>query len=139
MSACHQRAIAAPSASAAILLTLIQLLLLTAQSAHSAPIESVDDAPPNTFSQPTREYAYGPISDTMLRSMLGFGAKKEQNIRIEFLLAPRASNKKSTESERSGDGANAGILLAKRKNAELVNHILKNFASLNRLGDAGRK
>ncbi|KAL3092122.1 hypothetical protein niasHT_019643 [Heterodera trifolii] len=118
--------------SSAILLTILDVLLFTAQFANSS-----DDS----FVWSMEQYAYDPISDTMLRSLLGYDTKSEQNIRpFRIFLAAQPPKEIRMENEKGGDeGAKERIIMAKRKNAELVNHILKNFASLNRLGDAGKK
>ncbi|KAL3078860.1 hypothetical protein niasHS_014642 [Heterodera schachtii] len=105
--------------SSAILLTVLDVFLFTAQFANSSA--PADDS----FVWPMEQYAYDPISDTMLRSLLGYDAKSEQNIRpFRIFLAAQPPKEIRMENEKGGDeGAKERI----------------NFASLNRLGDAGKK
>ena len=83
---------------------------------------------------------YPPISDAYLRTLLGYAENEE--------MPPPKGGRLMMFSQQPvvvGGGEEPiqshqqeQLLVTKRKNAELVNHILKNFASINRLGDAGK-
>uniref|UniRef100_A0A1I8BG63 Uncharacterized protein n=1 Tax=Meloidogyne hapla TaxID=6305 RepID=A0A1I8BG63_MELHA len=86
---------------------------------------------------------YPPISDAWLRTLLGYS--DEEDLPNGILLNQKQPINVDNEeinhwksNQEIGGGAPMQFFVSKRKNAELVNHILKNFASINRLGDAGK-
>nr|CAD2200824.1 unnamed protein product [Meloidogyne enterolobii] len=88
---------------------------------------------------------YPPISDAWIRTLLGYSDEENlpngifQNNELPLTGDNEKINhwkSKQEIGERSSSPTQFSI--SKRKNAELVNHILKNFASINRLGDAGK-